>query len=225
MMSSYTREKTRNSESPERDAQPADDGHPERSGAPRAQMVPDDARAYEEQHTGIRISYRLKEDEVYECLRRILKAKAGGGRPAAARAALLVAAAALGAAGGGSGSGVLYALAAVCAVCAALSALFPLRADRRLAREYAGNAAIRMRVYPDRIQLARDGRVREIPLDGTSECAQIGDMLALYVRDPQAPGGLGRRLVVLPLRCVDPSALPEVQAMIFAGTRPLKVRG
>ena len=87
MMSSYTREKTRNSESPERDAQPADDGHPERSGAPRAQMVPDDARAYEEQHTGIRISYRLKEDEVYECLRRILKAKAGGGRPAPSAAA------------------------------------------------------------------------------------------------------------------------------------------
>jgi hypothetical protein len=33
---------------------------------------------------------------------------------------------------------------------------------------------------------------------------------------------IGSQIVILPLRCIEPAVLPEVQAMLFAGTRPVK---
>ncbi len=232
MMSSYSQENAEGEKPPERGNQPAGDGQPERTGAPRVQssqkteLVPDDAEAYEEQHTGIRISFCPKEEEAYECLKKVVRTLERGRKSTMRTASFTLFAVAFAAAGVHSGEWWFYAFAAACVAAAAYTAASPNRTYRRLAREYSGGGTIRIRVYPDRIQIARNGKAREIPLNGTSECAQIGDALALFVpqKGPRSAGEIYRPVLILPLRCVDPGALPEVQAMILAGTRPFPRR-
>lgn len=219
-----SREDSGGAKPPEREEKTDDGGLPERtdvrwSGRLRAERVPDDAEEFEEQHTGIRITYLPEEEEVRDCLKKALRAKGADARLSAPLSALTVFTVAFAAAGARSGSAAFFLAAAACAAGLALVASLPGRRARRMAREYAAGGEVRVRVYPDRVQIARNGETSEIPLDGGAERARTEDALALFVRGEKGPR------LVLPLRRVDPGALPEVQAMILAGTRPLGPAG
>ena len=104
-----------------------------------------------------------------------------------------------------------------------LAAVLPVRENRKRAKAEADGRRISMQVYPDRIQVGGNGKQWLVPLDGTSRSAGIGGMIVLFAEGSKTGGSLGEKLIILPLRCVDPSVLPEIQAMIMAGTVPKRL--
>ena len=69
-------------------------------------------------------------------------------------------------------------------------------------------------IYPDNIVVTEDKREWEIPLDGTLMCEEHDNMIFIYLEN--------KRVFVIPLRCVEPDLVADVQAMILAGTGPKK---
>lgn len=179
-----------------------------------AELVADeDAAEYEEQNTGIQIRYTLKQREIFPVL---LKAQYTQRRLASSLAAGLLALvlAVVSFVQSASGRGEFALLGVVCLVVLLLVLPMPVLKIRREARAAADGREIRMAVYPDHIEMGEGDSGWEIPLDGTVERRVMRELMVLYID--------GGNLVILPLRCVEPAVLPEVQAMLFAGTRPEK---
>lgn len=211
-MSSHSKENETTSKPPET--------REETEGPHPAQPVADGYGGYEEQ-AGIELSYILSEDEIYECLKRSGFLRTNGRMFAPAIAGLAVLAVVFLVIGATTYQSLFYLCAALCAALLVVLGVSPYRNGRTRAHDGADGRTIRMEVYPDRIRVSRGTKRWDVPLDGTAECAQTENMIVLYVPEPDGPKReADRRMVILPLRCVGPRVLPEVQAMILAGTRP-----
>ena len=178
-----------------------------------AELVADDSTAeYEEQQTGIKLKYSLKSKEIFYALIKT--------QYTSARIALSVTAAVLCVFTAvvflvrmnlfGDQTGGL--LATVCGILFLIIIGMPAAGMKFHSRELADGNEIKMKIYPDHIQMGLAEKQWEIPLDGTSERTIFQNLMILYIG--------GKNMVILPLRCVEPTVLPEVQAMIFAGTEP-----
>lgn len=216
---------------PERDSDPSGDGSPERSPAPRGDsgdqptLVSDDAEAYEDQQTGVAVSYVLKEQEIFQCLKRAGFSGSRGVRILAGSALLAVAAVVCLVQGIRTGNSSLYDWAACCFVLAAAFLLWPLRNLRTIAKNGAEAGKIHLKIYPDHIEAQNSAKQIEIPLDGTSERVRLQNTIALFLPHQEKTDGKTPHLLILPLRCIDETVLPDVEAMLLAGTRPKKLRG
>lgn len=224
-MNRYSKGGGKNSKPPERQGEPAPGGNQEAESAvvwdgTESKLVGDEAGTFEEPHTGIQISYVLKEEEIYECLKETGCVRSNGRLYGAALAVLCILFVALAAAGFLLRNRTYFYWAAPIPVLIALAAVLPVRSNRRRAREGTDGRRISMQVYPDRIRVGGGSKQWDVPLDGSSECARVGDMIALFVESREKKNPCREKLIVLPLRCVDPSVLAEVQAMILAGTTP-----
>ncbi|HEX3025988.1 MAG TPA: hypothetical protein VHR42_01990 [Clostridia bacterium] len=177
-----------------------------------AELVADeDAAEYEEQNTGIQLKYVLKSQEIFRVLFKT--------QMTPKRTALTVTAALLGVALGVyflirtvNGDHIAGSPGAICLILAGIILASPVLHIRSQAKNSENGKEIRMKIYPDHIQMGRGEGGWEIPLDGTVVRNVLKGLIFFYID--------GNRLVILPLRCVEPSVLPEVQAMIFAGTSP-----
>lgn len=177
-----------------------------------AELVADEGAAeYEEYNTGIALRYTLKEQEIFPVLVKTQYTQR--------RIALSVLAGVLGLVlgvyylvQGAAGRGEFTGLGIVCLLLVALVVPSPLYHLRSSAKAAADGREIQIRIYPDHFELgSRPGE--EIPLDGTVKRLSVKGLIVLYI---------GKQLVILPLRCIEPAVLPEVQAMLFAGTQPVK---
>ena len=209
----------RNERKQETEAQDAaGDPGPERSSweGPHAAIVSDDAEEFEEQQTGVQLSYTLKEEEIYEFLNSAEAREKSKKKYFTDIFCIIL-------------LFVLYIVNCVyskrfdvpmfgliVAVSVVLSyylrRLRPRMKSRMDAETLAGEA-VRMTVYPDYLLFGE----QEIPLDGTWERVVTEHMIALF---PQKKDEYIERPIFLPMRCMEPSILPEVQAMLFAGTHP-----
>jgi hypothetical protein len=178
------------------------------------ELVADDSAAeYEEQHTGIKLKYSLKSKEIFYAL---FKSRYTSTRIALSAVAVVLCAVMAVAfvnvkSAENAGSGTLSAL---CIILIFLILGLPVAHINSRSKELADRHEIKMKIYPDHIQMGAEETQWEIALDGTSRRTVFQNLLILYVD--------GRDMVILPLRCVEPSVLPEVQAMIFAGTNPIQ---
>lgn len=165
---------------------------------------------FEEMETGIRVEYQLKTEEVHKVLRRtkfykkaMLKAK--------------IETAVLGL------MTILFGLTWVLnndvnamiftIVSAGLIGLVwatPYFSLRTQAIKWAHKQEIEMEVYPQEIRMGHGEERWEIPLNGSVECEEYENLLVLHTGDLE--------LTVLPLRCIEPHRLSDVQARILAGT-------
>lgn len=177
-----------------------------------AELVADEGAAeYEEYNTGIALHYTLKEQEIFPVLVKTQYTQK--------RIALSVFAAVLGLVlgvyyllQGAAGRGEFTSLGIVCLLLVVLVVPSPLYHLRNSAKAAADGKEIRIKIYPDHLEMGfRPGE--EIPLDGTIQRLTMKGLIVLYI---------GSQIVILPLRCIEPAVLPEVQAMLFAGTRPVK---
>lgn len=205
------------------------DGSPDRSrvqwDGSRAEIVADQNEAFEEQQTGVRISYALKKDEIYDFLR---EEKTRGKHYnleitvyAVLTVLLFVQSARL--AGQRAASGFFLLLGLCTAALFFAGFLRPVLACRRAAKTGVSDGKTRIAVYPDRIRVGRGKRESEIPLDGSCGCIVTNSVIAIFVPGPGKDQNGKQKFsqtLLLPLRCIDPAVLPEVQAMIFAGTKP-----
>ncbi len=69
---------------------------------------------------------------------------------------------------------------------------------------------IQMEIYPSMIEMGKHNNKWIIPLDGTVTCKKINNMFVLQTDKSH--------ITILPLRCIEPSVLPDVEAMILSGT-------
>ena len=210
----------RNERKQETEAQDAaGDPGPERSswdGCPHAEIVSDDAEEFEEQQTGVQLSYTLKEQEIYDFLNSAEAREKSKKKDLTDIFCIIL----------------LFALyifnceyskrfdlpmfcliAAVSVVLSYYLRRVRPRMKSRADAEVIAGEAVQMTVYPDYILLGE----QEIPLDGTWERVVTESMIALF---PQKKDEYTERRIFLPLRCMEPAILPEVQAMLFAGTHP-----
>ena len=100
-------------------------------------------------------------------------------------------------------------------VCAAMIFIMIFLPDIRIKQDAKRNAngkEICMEIYPHKIEMGRGENQWEIPLDGSCKSAIYQKNIVVYFK--------GDDMVILPMRCVEPSVLPEVRAMIQAGTQP-----
>ena len=63
----------------------------------------------------------------------------------------------------------------------------------------------------DAVQIGSGDGEWEIPLDGSCLRVEYKNMILLFPAKK-------KHMVILPLRCVEPGVLPEVQAMLVSGT-------
>ncbi|MCI1989890.1 MAG: hypothetical protein LKJ59_00940 [Oscillospiraceae bacterium] len=226
MMVTFFTENENKETPPEKDPDPAGDGSPERSPEPRmdsgsrAELVSDDTEAYEEQQTGVALSYVLKEQDVYRYLRRRSFSGKWGAVFSAAFLVLLVLAFFFLTQAVRNGDGRMYFWAALYAAIGAAALLYLRRKLHRAAEKFVTGREIRLKIYPDRMEADNSAERLKIPLDGTAECVRLPDLILLIPPDRKRTENRETRTLILPLRCVDEAVLPYVEAMILAGTRP-----
>lgn len=178
-----------------------------------AEFVPDeDAEVYEEQSPGIGLNYVLRPEEVFECLKRSGFSKTTGVRASVEAVILGIAAVACGVSYLMSWNGNSLLLAVICLVLIGVVCLVPHFGMKHRAKQIASGKELRVEVYPDEIQVGRGEGEWEIPLDGTSTLEEYEELMVLTT--PQ------KRMLCIPMRSVEPSVLPDVQAMLLAGTMP-----
>lgn len=224
-MNTKSRENTSGAEPPEPGTAGAEAGDvkPERTDAtridgPQAEFISAGDAEYREQETGVKVSFALTEKEARECLKILKPFRAEKRRFAETASALAAAMTAL-LAGAVTAQGVYFAYGLVLAALAAVPYASALRQRRLAARRIAGEKAVKMGIYPDRIVVRHNGVTRNIPLDGTCEYAERENVLLLFPKETEA-----QEPVILPLRCAGSGILPEIQGMIFAGAKKRKIR-
>lgn len=178
-----------------------------------AEIVAENAdEDYKDTITGVKLSYILTEEEIRACMRATQFDKR---RRKRMRVQLVIF------------SALLLAFLALffvnhhadnlffATVCAAFIFIMIFLPDIRIkqdARRNADGKEICMEVYPHKIEIGCGENQWEIPLDGSCQSAIYQQNIVVYFR--------GDDMVILPMRCVEPSVLPEVQAAILAGTHP-----
>ncbi len=177
-----------------------------------AELVADeDAAEYEDQNTGIRLNYTLRQDEIYECLRKSGFIKTTGKRAAIETVILGVLAVVFFAAYVVQKATDPLIFSIICLLLIAIIWIVPYQGIKNKARRTADGKEIKLSIYPDVIEIGEGEGYWEIPLDGTCEWTRQSNMIFLY-----ASKG---RILILPLRSVEPAVLPEVEAMIMAGAQ------
>lgn len=185
----------------------------ERWDGSEAELVADDdAAVYEDPQTGIRFNYVLRHSEIYQCLKNTGYIKTTGSR-AIIETVLLVLAA-----------GVFFTtwflqhtvdsliFAVICLLLIAVVWVVPELGLRRQSRKLASGEELAMEIYPDSVVMTHGEEEMEFPLDGEStSIAQYETIIVLFHKG---------KMAILPLRSVEPGVLPEVQAMLLAGTTP-----
>ena len=174
-------------------------------------VADDDAAEYEDQNTGIKLSYILTQDEIFSCLKESGICKTTG-RRAVVESIILGALFLLFGCSyfmGHDKNALVF--AAISLLLIPIIWLVPYFGIKKRARELADGKEIEIEIYPDVIEIGNGEGYWEIPLDGTCECAQFSNLFVFYPS--------GNRMLVLPLRCIEPAVIPEIHAMILAGTR------
>ena len=191
------------------------DGEPIQWDGSEAELVTSgEDEEFEDVQAGIRLEYQLKADEIHCVLKRakfyrkaMMKAKI---ETAVLGAMLLL-----------FGltwilkndpNAMIFTIAS--AILIGLVWATPYFSLRSYAVKWAGKQEIEMEVYPDRIRMGEGEKSWKIPLDGSVICEEYNNLMVLHTGDEE--------LTVLPLRCVEPQILPDIQAMIIAGTRKLE---
>lgn len=189
-----------------------DDEQAKWDGTEAEYVADDDALAYEEPLTGIKLTYVLRHAEVFSCLKHMGFCKTTG-RRAVIETVLLAVVCALFIASyfiyGGANNLVL---GIFCAVLIAVVWVVPRLGINARARELTTGKSVYVEIFPDAVEVGKGKNEWAIPLDSTSEYEEFDNMMVLFTPDG--------KLFTIPMRAVEPSVLPDVQAMLMAGTMP-----
>ena len=177
-------------------------------------VLDDDAADYEEPQTGIKLSYKLREKEVFRALEKSGFSKTLGKRALVEGVVLVLLAVLFFVTYARIGGTMNLFFGGIAVLALAAVALLPYLGRKKRARDICRDerlSHIEMEIYPDSIQIGHGEGEWEIPLDGSCRRDEHHNLLLFF------PAGK-RHMVILPLRCIEPGVLPEVQAMIVAGT-------
>lgn len=196
----------------ENDDENSDDDGVEWDGSESELVSDDDQEGYEENQTGIKIKYKLCEEEVYEFLKHSKAYKKNRKLQknhtiiqAILIILLMIFAAVM--------RSPYYAILTLFPVAAIVGIwVFPHISIRKVIKKFTSRGEVRAEVFPDKITIQSKAKECEIPLNGSGECEEFANMIIVYPRNSET--------IMIPIRSIDPEFLPDIQAMIFAGSRP-----
>lgn len=70
-----------------------------------------------------------------------------------------------------------------------------------------------LEIYPDSIIIKKNNFEQKIPLDGSCKYEDFEDMFLIFLKD--------KKVFIIPKRVIEPDLLPDVEAMLIAGTKPV----
>ncbi len=210
-----------NRKSGENRSEDADGPHDRSPAADTASgFVANGKMEYGHEETGIKVTYVLTKEEIYECLKNTGGIKTGGKLFAAVNIVFTALAAAFLIYGRISGSALYFILSAVFISFILIFGFFPVRINKARAESRADGHTVCMSIYPRHIELGSGINKLNIPLDGTAESEKVGDMIVIVLKNSKGCKGVnGNMMAILPLRCLDSVLVPDVQAVIFSGTK------
>lgn len=178
-----------------------------------AELVEDeDAEEYEIPMAGIKVSYTLTEEEYLNCLKHSDIYKSQGVR--------------------GVVENIIFGVLAVLfftlffitgevsdAVFGSISLIFiavllvvPNLHMRSMAKSMADGKLIEAEIYPDSIEIGSGEGAWKIELDGTSSIKEFDNIIMIFADK--------NRSFAIPERAIEPDFLPEIKAILLAGTSP-----
>ncbi len=184
-----------------------------------AELVLDEyAQEFEDSFAGIKISYMLKKEEIYDALKTLKKYRRAKKRLIAESIISCIVAGIFFVMFGLElnsmySVGINWMTLAFGIVCLALAVIIWPAARYSLnknAKRLTDDEEIQMEIYPSMIEMGKHNNKWIIPLDGTVTCKKINNMFVLQTDKSH--------ITILPLRCIEPSVLPDVEAMILSGT-------
>ncbi|ARP49419.1 MULTISPECIES: hypothetical protein [Caproicibacterium] len=206
---------------PQPEQQDADDDGIRWDGS-EARMVPDeDAQAYEEKMTAVRIRYKLTKEELCRALLREGMNRSKRFLLCGISIVSFVAAAAFLAEFSLRSLPAMLLFVVMFLVVGIFSAVFPRFAIRRFVQKNYDCQEYVLNIYPDVIEGTYGNEKISIPLDG-SACSMLYKGLALLQYSEKSGSGPKKHLLVIPLRSVEPGVLADVEAMLCVGTRRVR---
>lgn len=201
----------------DRTEETVNEDNPEWDGSESELVADDDAEEYEIPETGIKLSYVLTEEELYNCLQNSSFYKTRGSRAI--------------------GTAVLFVLAGIaflvsffigntsmrradmffgifCFLMAALVMIVPNIHMKSEAKRAANGKKINAEVYPDHIDIGEGEGAWSIDLDGNCVLKEFDNIFMICLRD-------GRNFAI-PERVIEPEVYNEVKAIIVSGTKPVE---
>ncbi len=176
-----------------------------------AELVPDeDAEDFEDSFAGIKLNYALKQEEIYNALRSCQSMRSTRKKLIAESIIACIMA------------GIFFAMftlqhnwlsivfGILCLILAGI--IWPLAqySVQKNAKRLTTGEEVQMEIYPDLIEMGKGENKWSIPLNGTVKCRKTNGMFVLQTDQTH--------LTVLPMRCIEPSVLPDVEAIILSGT-------
>lgn len=195
------------------DEKKSDESPTEWDGSEASFVENDDADEYGEEYSGIRISYKLTEEEIYKSLKRVGFCSASKGKNIIKSAFLL--------------SFFIIFLVLFCfsgnllnlfTAIATLLVLFAVwfvpffRIKNKSRIEGLRASEITVEIYPDEMEITSNGSSWEIQLDSSATLAEYEDMFILHLKNGN--------IFVIPVRAIEPNVLGEIGSMLKAGTNP-----
>lgn len=191
--------------------------NPEWDGSQAAFVEDDDAGKFDEEYSGIRISYKLTKDEICQSIKRAGYYTISRGKTLIETAVLVVALAVFLGSYFVYGNTVNIIMSVVCAVVLAMLWLIPHIIMRREVRAQEGRERqTTVEFYPDEIEVSTGDKQWEIQLNATAQLEEYDDMFILYLPNTQ--------IFPIPIRAIEPSVLGDIGSMLKAGTKPREKR-
>lgn len=172
----------------------------------------DDAEEYEIPMSGIKLSYTITAEEYFKCLKHsgIYKSQGTRGIIEAVLLGIIAVVFFIAYFLGGSASNIFFG----CISLLFIAVLFtvPNLHMKSMAKSMADGKIIEAEIYPDSIEIGREDGAWEIPLDGTSKIMEFDNIIMIFADK--------NRGFAIPERAIDPDYIPEIKAILLAGTKP-----
>lgn len=181
-------------------------------GSEAERIADTDAEEYEENTTGIRITYKLEKEEIYKYLKRSktykknvsLQVKHSIIQGILIFLMLLISIVM---------KNHVFGYIALVPIMSVIGIwVFPEISMKKLSKDMSKDRNVSIEIFPDVIDVNVNGLKSKILLDGKCEYEEFDDMIVL---SPQKGASL-----IIPVRSIEPEFIPDVQAMIVSGTLP-----
>ena len=192
-----------------------DSKNPEWDGTETELVEDDDSAEYEIPETGIKLSYVLTQDEMYQCLYHSNSFKTKGARAVVQSIILALAAVIFFIAyfvGDNQYSGYNLFFAIISLVMIAVIWIVPHLHMKSMAKMLADGKTIEVEIYPTHIDIGRDDGAWSIELDGTSEIEEFDNIFMIFTQKGQN--------FAIPQRVIEPEFYNEIRAILLSGTKP-----
>ncbi len=173
----------------------------------------DETENYEDNMAGIKISYKLDKNDIYEFIKNSAsyeKKEKEKKKHTIVQAIMFTVLIILAVTTRNN----LYTLVSLIPFFTGVSLwVIPLLSMKNLVNNIYDENQYEVEIFPDKIEVVHAGFIKEFPLDESGRCEITDKLILVYSKTKES--------LIIPIRSIKPDCLPDIQAMIVAGARPI----